>query len=283
MRISILTTITNPVERQDKWLEALACYADFADEVIVVNGGKEIVALENTISPKIKFVNLEWPEEWIWAEYPRHLNYGKRYCTGDWIVRLDIDQFIHEDDFEELRKKLALADVNYDVMTMQKMSFTYAGKYYQKGETEICIRNKSYIDFGKLIGKETDLCFPVYQTDVEDVNDENGNFFYELPIGRKLKAGRTGISYWNYDYYFRDAKVTMHEFWRASRAWNRYWKNWNFGSTEEESFRIFKDMIKSRHDKSTLTAEFLTHSKYIRREVLNIPPNRLGHSGWGVL
>ena len=35
MKISIATTYTNPDERQDPWKEAMACYEDFADEVIV--------------------------------------------------------------------------------------------------------------------------------------------------------------------------------------------------------------------------------------------------------
>ena len=36
MKISIFTTMTNPEERMDPWKESLACYEDFADEVIVV-------------------------------------------------------------------------------------------------------------------------------------------------------------------------------------------------------------------------------------------------------
>ena len=36
MKISIFTSMTNPEERMDPWKEALECYNDFADEVIVV-------------------------------------------------------------------------------------------------------------------------------------------------------------------------------------------------------------------------------------------------------
>ena len=37
MKITLLTTITNPEERQDKWKEALACYMQIADELIIEN------------------------------------------------------------------------------------------------------------------------------------------------------------------------------------------------------------------------------------------------------
>ena len=36
MKISIFTSMTNPEARQDPWKEALACYEDLADEVIIV-------------------------------------------------------------------------------------------------------------------------------------------------------------------------------------------------------------------------------------------------------
>ena len=45
MKISVITTITNPEERQDRWQEALSCFCDFADEVIVVNVGKSLTII----------------------------------------------------------------------------------------------------------------------------------------------------------------------------------------------------------------------------------------------
>ena len=35
-KLSIFTTMTNPSERNDPWKEALNCYEDLADEVIIV-------------------------------------------------------------------------------------------------------------------------------------------------------------------------------------------------------------------------------------------------------
>ena len=36
MNISIFTSYTDPEKRMDPWKEALDCYKDFADEVVVV-------------------------------------------------------------------------------------------------------------------------------------------------------------------------------------------------------------------------------------------------------
>jgi hypothetical protein len=282
MKLSILTTITNPVERQDRFIEALQCYAEVADEVIVVNGGKKIVVLDDALSPKIKFVELKWPHEWNWIELPRHLNFGKAHCTGDWILRLDIDQFIHEEDIEELRKFLLTTHRDIDVVTLQKKTFTFNNRYYQKGEAEICIRNLPHLAYGKLRDKETDLCFPVHQNGTEEVFDEEGNMIYELPIGFHPKSKKSGITYWNYDYFFKDKETTRKEFWRFSRAWSRYFKNWNFGDSEEKSFEIFCKMVSARH-KMTVEAIIDNHPKWIRATVKNITEDKLGHSGFGIL
>jgi len=48
---------------------------------------------------KVKYIWEPWPYEWNWVELPKHLNIGLAECTGDWVLKLDIDQFIHEDDF----------------------------------------------------------------------------------------------------------------------------------------------------------------------------------------
>ena len=38
MKVSIFTTYTNPDKRNDPWKEALECYEDFADEIVVKKG-----------------------------------------------------------------------------------------------------------------------------------------------------------------------------------------------------------------------------------------------------
>lgn len=283
MRLSILTTITNPEQRQDKAIEALNCYCDIADEVIIVNGGDEVsvskLISESETQGKVFKVDLNWPNEWNWIEFPRHLNEGLKYCTGDWIIRLDIDQFIHEKDFQRLRNALESCPKDYQVATMQKMSFTYENKYYQKGGQEIIMRNLPNIAYGENSEKETDLCFPIHQYGTKPIY-EGDKIIYELPWGKSLKSFKTGITYFNYDYYFKTKEFTKKEFWRASRAYHRFYKNWNFGSTEDLAFNKFINMLEGRHKKAPYMAILEDHPKSIRDVIKNLTKEQFGYSGW---
>ena len=167
-------------------------------------------------------------------------------------------------------------------MTFQKMSMTYGGKYYEKGGQPIAFRNLPGIVIGKALDKETDLCFAIRQTGTETVWDWEGTMkYYELPIGKSLKEERTGVNYWNYDYFFKTKEFTKKEFWRFSRAYYRYFQSWEFGNNEEDSFRIFLNMQKGRHDKALYTYKLEDHSKYIRDAVKNLSEEQFGYSGFG--
>jgi len=305
MKLSILTTITNPEQRQDKYKEAFKCYSDLADEVVVVNGGKaeffefekKNITYEGKMYGKavFKFINLEWPEEWNWFELPRHLDAGRRNCTGDWIIKMDIDQMFHEKDFDRIKTKLAECPENIDVATFQKMSMVYGNKYYQKGGQSIAFRNKPYIAIGKNLNKRTDLCFAIRQTGVEKLEqlftysewDERGEnliedkIIYDLPVGTGLDTFKTGIQYWNYDYFFKTKEFTKKEFWRFSRAYNRYFKVWTFGNSEEASFKVFLNMMEGRYNRAPYTYKLGDHPKYIREAVKNLQPKQFGFNGWG--
>ena len=86
MKVSIFTTMTNPQKRMDPYIEALKCYEDFADEVIIV--GKN------------------WPEEFSFDYIGKTFQEGFDLCTGDWVIRMDIDTFFHQNDKDKLYKIL---------------------------------------------------------------------------------------------------------------------------------------------------------------------------------
>lgn len=279
MRISILTTVTNPKERQDKFKEAFECYKDLADELVVVDGSN-LSSKDGRIdilSDRTKMVYLHWPQEWNWVQLPKSLNAGREQCTGDWILKLDVDQFIHEKDFKEIRKRLSQCPKNAEALTFQKMSMTYGKKYYEKGGQPIAFRNLPEIVIGKATDKETDLCFAIRQSGIEKT------LSYDLPIGRSLIEERTGVSYWNYDYFFKTKEFTKKEFWRFSRAYHRYFKSWEFGKDEDASFELFLNMQKSRHDKALYTYKLEDHPKYIREAVKNLTPEQFGYNGFGFI
>ena len=280
MKISILTTLTNPTERQDKWIEALSNYLEFADEVVVVNGGKPIVFVDVKPNPKLRIVEMPWPYVWNWVELPHHLNFGLQYCGGDWIIKLDIDQFIHERHYDELRQKLAECPDECYVATMQKMSFTYAKKYYQKGEQPVCFRNKEFIKIGKDINKRTDLCFPVDTRNIKGFETVAGKILY---LGTTLPTYKTGVKYFNYDYFFKTQEFTKEEFWRFSQAYYDYFKEWTFGDSKERAFEVFINMLRGRHERAPYTEDDNTHSKWIKQAVAQLTPEQFGYNGWGLI
>ena len=76
---SIFTTYTNPEKRMDPWREATQCYEEFADELIITGN--------------------EWKEEFSWREIGATFQEGFEKANGDWVARMDIDYFFHENDY----------------------------------------------------------------------------------------------------------------------------------------------------------------------------------------
>ena len=64
--------MTDPEKRGDPWKEALNCYNCFSDELIVVGE--------------------DWPENLNLAKLG-YFQQGFDKCTGDWVLRMDIDYF----------------------------------------------------------------------------------------------------------------------------------------------------------------------------------------------
>ena len=106
-----------------------------------------------------------------------------------------------------------------------------------------------------------------------------------LPKGKSLKTSKTGISYWNYDRFFKTKEVVKKELWRFSKAYHRYFKSWIFGETEEEAFQGFLNMMRGRHDRSPYdyTSNMHDHPKYIVEAVRGLKKEMFGHSAWGML
>lgn len=273
MKITILSTVTNPEDRQDKWKEALECYMALAEEVVIVNGGFKIDISES----KVKVIDLGWSYEWNWIELPRHLNAGLDHCTGDWVLKLDIDQFIHEKDFSELRDQLSKVPIDIDAVTLQKKTLLYSGKYYEKGGGLVAFRNRDYIRIGKNTRYPTDLCFPIVQRGTELVDD------YELPTGVMLRKAKIGISYWNYDYFFKTQEFTRKEFWRFSKAYQRYYGTWRFGGSEEDSFEKFINGMKGRFDNAPYKWKLKDHPIFIREAVENLTLEQFGYNAWSLI
>ena len=100
--VSIVTTMTDPSSRNDPWEEALACYREFADEVIIVGN--------------------DWPYEFTWSHIGKTFQEGFKKANGDWVLRMDLDYFLHEKDFKNI-KKLFIKYEDYPVISFLNFNF----------------------------------------------------------------------------------------------------------------------------------------------------------------
>lgn len=267
MRLTILTTITNPKERQDKWQEAINCYLDIADEVVIVCGSpiKDTQLIRDGFlslkEPKIKFIHLDWPDEWNWIELPRHLNMGLEAMNTDWCVKVDIDQFFHERDKKYLIEELENASYHkYPVTNFSKFTVYSPYKMFQKGQVPIAInRSCKDICFGLDTNKRSDLCYPILKTGVKNING------YDLPVGNLVSLQyRTRIKLYNYDYFFKDLEFSKKEFDRFSRAYKRF-----FGSAKFNA-GTFLNLREQYKNKASYEMKLEDHPIYIREAVKEV-------------
>jgi glycosyltransferase involved in cell wall biosynthesis len=277
MKVTILTCVGNEKEtvdvRDPNWKAALESYRQFADEIIVVDGSCTLKS-----DGDMKVVHYHWPWDWSWEELPKHLNKGLEAASGDWVIRCDIDYIFHENDIPLIRKRLAMRGL-VPIGSFHKNSLVTRDGYYVKGSVPMAINKGQFSDriqFGKADNMRTDLCYPIYVKDISEDGVPYGRFREEAIVPVRLP-------FYNYDYTFKTKEETRREFWRFSQAYYRYFKEWRFGSTEEESFDYFVNMMKMRLTRNIRPITIEEHPVFIREAVRNMTPEMFGYNGWGML
>lgn len=281
-KLSIFTLIGNIGNTPNYWQyafeEALRCYGELADEVIVVWGGDG--ELKQT-HPEIKVINKPWPYDFHWSEIAKHFNAGYAACTGDWVLKMDIDYFIHENDFDTLREYLKLASKqNFPALSFPKFTVMNKEQGYEKVEVPFCINKKMMGDqvaFGKATDEDHNAWgYPIMKRGFDETTG--------LPTGPLLQqCRRTGIKLWNYDNSFRDKKITGEHFLRFSKARKAAGFNQEWGATEEEALYRFSVQMMSRlwkMNNSYVPLMDNSHPKWIKDRVKNLTPEQFMFNNW---
>lgn len=264
MKLSIFTTITEPLKRQDPFFEAIDCYTDLADEVVIVDGATKVDSdelkgllerLPEEKLNKIKWVYYEWPDDFEWPFIGQQFQRGYEACTGDWVIRCDLDYFFHENDISKIRHKLKEMN-NTTAVSFWKYQFLLVDRYNIKSRTVMAV-NKRLKGHSIKFNSGGDLCQP--SIDGIELKADN------LPEIR--------LPFYNYDFCFKEKGVIEKDWKRFRGAWHRC-----FGS----DFGEFKSMMVGRFNGREFKKVGLDeHPKYVRAIVNNITSKQFGHSMFG--
>lgn len=284
MKTSLITTCSpSAPHRNDPWKEAIRCYLDFADEVVVVVGdkpGMNLIAREFN-DKKLKLIHQDWPYKWNWSQLPKALNEGLDNATGDAIIRTDIDYFIHHADNEWFKIYLE-AFIKSGAYTARTIKFNVVNRYFGMIKSRIPnIINgklKDKIRFGKAANKRTDWTEPLLNIGgcrkprFETITDAN------TPMFR--------VRMYNYDYFFSKEEDVKEEFWRFAQAYSTKddldeKDKYSWGKDKEQAWGYWKQMMEGRIRRSS--EKILIHPKHIQAKIDSMEKGMFGYDNFELI
>ncbi len=245
MNISIITSYTNPTERMDPWEEAINCYEEFADEVIVLG--------EN------------FKTEFEFSDFGPMFDEGFEKANGDWVIKMDIDTLIHEKDFEKLRR--SLKDYSeYPGISLRKFQFFTPKRFHTKSRMGMVLNKKKFKNI-KFNGGG-DGCDPTV----------NNNHITEKNVPR------IPVPFWNYDSVFKTKEVISNDRARFARAWKRTFGNYGDrgGPDPEVAYDAWFKMIENRYKKHIFKVNIGDHPKFIQNKINNLNESQFGFNAFGL-
>lgn len=269
MKISIFTTITNPTLRGDNWKDALNCYSEFADELIIVNGGDELPA--NWYNPesgkRLGVFNSPWPKEFNWPFIGNQFQKGYELCTGDWVIRMDLDYLFHEESFPLIRDAME-QHPNSPALSFWKYQFILPDRYNLKSRVVLAVNKKLCGDRIRF-DSGGDLCQP--SLDGQEM------------IQSAVPEARVPI--YNYEKMTKTSSQIMDDCGRMERAYQRHFGNFQMGSdgSDEDAFNRYIMLIKGRFNKPQEFIKLKMHPKFVKETILNLNTSQFGNEGFGLL
>ncbi len=245
MSLSIFTSMTNPEERGDPWKEALNCYNEVADEVIVVGE--------------------DWPLKFSWDHIGKTFQEGYDKCSSDWVIRMDIDYFFHQNDIKKLKKAL-LKFKDYPAIAFPQYQIFTPDRYQIK--TRICLAfNKKYYKKIRLNG---------------------GGDLTLATLDNKLiepkKVPNINVPIYQYESTFRTKKIIANDRSRFASAWIDYFgtTDGRGGSSPEKAYNAWFSMVKDRYPKHNFRLNIKDHPIYIQKKLESLNQDHFGYDAFGL-
>lgn len=263
MKLSIFTTITDPYLRGDNYDSAIGCYKQLADEVTVVDGGRQ-----NQNEVGLNYLYKAWPKEFDWRLIGEQFQRGYEVCTGDWVLHMDLDFIFHERDFNNIRQTLE-RHADTPALSFWKYQFVLPDRYNIKSRLVIAVNKGRFGDRIKFDGGgEQDLCQPSLDgkyLSPDDVPEAN-------------------IPFYNYEHMLKTKEQITEDVGRMDRAYHRCFGKYQYGDgTDEKAFEGWYRMVSGRFGKPQKSIPLADHPKYVQDTIRNLKPEQFGYNGFGLI
>ena len=155
MKISGFCLTTNSITFQYPFIESIKSWLPTVDELIVVDGGSTdgtIEAIEKIGSRKIRIINDEeskWEEDWKYSRMGKNFNRGYSECSGDIIIKFDVDYILHEDAWKSSDPKINFRAEcerafknNALIISFSRLNFIQPHGYFWKKQKSLAINRE---------------------------------------------------------------------------------------------------------------------------------------------
>ncbi len=229
----------------DPWSEALNCYENFADEVVVT--GQDL------------------KEEFKFSDIGLMFQEGFDKADGDWVIKMDIDTLIHEKDFKDLYDTLKKFR-DYPAISLRKFQFFNPNRYHMKSRMAMVVNKKKFNNI-KFNGGG-DGCDPTLNGVL--LNENN------VPVSM--------IPFWNYDSVFKTKDVIASDRARFARAWYRTYGSYGDrgGPEPEVAFNAWIEMIEKRYKKHIYKMPLDKHPSFIIEKISKLNNHHFGYDLFGI-
>lgn len=266
MKLSVFTTVSNPKMRGDNSRDAIKCYKDLANEVVVVDGSKANGSM-TTYSGVVDCVYNEWPREFDWSFIGKQFQRGYEACTGDVVIHADLDFIFHENDFDAIRKACKqMIDSDAPALSFYKWQFILPDRYNLKSRLVIAINKAKYGDRIRF-DSGGDLCQPSLDGKYVSPND--------VPEAK--------IPFYNYEKLIKTKEQIKDDTGRMARAWYEHFGEYKLGGPDDDSaYDEWYKMMSGRFNKPQKFIDISKHPKYVQKTIAHLEQNQFGWSGFGM-
>ena len=297
IKISAFCLTTNAIQNEFPFIESIKSFLPIVDELIVVDGGSTdgtIEAIQQINDSKIRIINdedVKWEKEWAYGRMGHNFNRGLQECTGDWVIKFDVDYILHEKGTIRFREDLANASKRERLtVAFTRMNFILADRFYVKSKKTLAINKTRCREVGINLKYGLDLKRWGWGFDFIDGTELKD----KVNFGSMLREGGnsivTGATVFNYDFCLASKDIVRESRWRHELAVNK--QQLLAGLTTKEAvnnirenkevvWNLFKKNCLENLERFATPLEIEKHPEIIQDKIKNLSKDQQGYNCWG--